>query len=136
MKNLAIILIAVLSVSVFNAQAAEKTKAETETLTNTELTLDTSTEFSSLKIATPVPEGLKKAVNAKLNKGAQKCKTSGEVYMRLCVDQNNDVKIIEMNASKPCLFKYVSNQLSATHVKKPGCLPGQVYMMKVRFEID
>lgn len=133
MKNLAIILIAVLSLSVFNAQAAEK--AETILKANSELTLDTSTEFTSYKVASKVPEGLKNAVLAELSENAQKYQYKGDVYMRLCVDHNNHIKIVGMNATKPSLKKYVSQQLSSTYVKNPGCEPGQVYLMKVNFKV-
>lgn len=134
MKNLAIILIAVLSISTLNLHAAEK--SETATTTNSELILDTSTEYSAVKVATKVPNGLKSAVLSKLSKGANNCLSEGEVYMRICVDQDNYVKIVGMNATKPCLHKYVSKQLSSTYVKNPDCKPGQVYMMKVNFNIE
>lgn len=134
MKNLAIILIAVFTLSVTNAKADEKSKTITET--NKELVLDTSTEYTSYKIATKVPSGLKNTVLEVLSENAQRCKYEGEVYMRLCIDQNNYVKILGMNATKPCLKKYVNDQLSSTYVKNPGCKPGQVYMMKVCFQAN
>lgn len=134
MKNLAIILITVFSIAVCQVQAEEK--AEINTNANAELTLDTSTEFSSLKVATSVPKGLKSAVLSELSNGRKNCLSEGEVYLRLCVNQENYVKIVEMNATKPCLKKYVNQQLSSTYVKNPGCLPGQVYMMKVNFNIE
>lgn len=134
MKKLSIILIAVFSISALTLQAAEK--SETTQTTNSELILDTSTEYTSVKVATEVPTGLKNAVLSELSKRSKTCLQEGEVYMRFCIDQDHMVKIVEMNATKPCLHQFVSKRLSATNVKNPGCKPGQVYIMKINFNIE
>ncbi len=133
MKKVTFILIAVLSFGVFTAQAAGKAESKSEN--NLELKLDTSTEYETVKIAAKVPSGLKNAVLLQLTENAKDHQLEGQVYMRLCVDNKNNVKIIGMNATSPSLKKYVEHQLSSTNVPHPGCEPGQVYMMKVNFNI-
>lgn len=135
MKKFGIILIATLAFGIFSAQAAEKVETTPENKVAT--TLDTSTEFETITVATKVPTGLKNAVTEQLLYPlyAQKTNLEGQVYMRLTVDENNNVKIVGMNATTPYLGKYVKKQLASTYVKNPGCKPGQVYMMKINFDL-
>lgn len=137
MKKFGITLVAALLIGIFSAQAAEKVEETTENKAEATMTLDTSTEFETITIASKVPMGLKKAVTDNLiyPKHAQYKNVEGQVYMRLTVDHDNNVKIVELNATNPYLGKYVTKQLASTNVKNPGCKPGQVYMMKVNFDI-
>ena len=133
MKKFGITLLAALLIGIFSAQAAGKVVTENKTKT----TLDTSTEFETITIATKVPSGLKKAVTNQLlyPTDAQHKNIEGIVYMRLTIDENNNIKIIGLNATTPLLGKYVKEQLASTYVKKPGCEAGQVYRMKINFDL-
>lgn len=137
MKKFGITLLAALLIGIFSAQAAEKLETATGNKTKVTTTLDTSTEFETITVASKVPTGLKKAVTSQLlyPAFAQQRNLEGQVYMRLTVDNNNNVKIVSMNATTPYLGKYVKEQLAATYVKNPGCKPGQVYMMKINFDL-
>lgn len=137
MKKFGITLFAALLIGIFSAQAAEKVEETTENKTEVTTTLDTSTEFETVKIASKVPAGLKNAVTKQLvyPTYAQSKNLEGQVYMRLTVDQNNNIKIVEMNATTPYLGKYVEKQLASAKVKNPGCKPGQVFMMKINFDL-
>lgn len=137
MKKFGITLLAALLIGIFSAQAAEKAEETTENKVENVTTLDTSTEFETIKVASKVPSGLKNAVTKQLvyPKHAQYKNLEGQVYMRLTVDINNNVKIVELNATNAYLGKYVTKQLASTSVENPGCKPGQVYMMKINFDL-
>jgi len=113
--------------------------AQAETLPKGEkqLELDYSTQYENLKVAAKVPEGLKQAVMAKLiyPAYAKRSELEGQVYMRLCVCNEKKLKIVDLNATNPYLGEYVKKQLSDMYVKNPGCAPGQVYMLKVNFDL-
>lgn len=137
MKKFGVTLLAALLIGIFSAQAEEKSERITENKAKVTTALDTSTEFETITVATKVPEGLKKAVTNQLlyPEYAKKENLEGQVYMRLTVDQNNMVKIVEMNTTTPYLGNYVKEQLASTYVKNPGCKPGQVYRMKINFDL-
>ena len=131
MKKLGLLLFAFIIFGVTNLMAEESPKAEKE------LSLDTSTEFTTMKIATQVPTGLKNAVTEQLfyPSYAQKRNLEGQVYMRLCVCDKSNVKIVGLSATNPYLGSYVKKQLADLYVKNPGCEPGQVFLIKVNFDI-
>jgi len=135
MKRFGITFLMTLVLGIFTIQAGinEGVNNKREVLSN----LDTSTEYESIKVAAKVPKGLKNAIINELvyPKQAQVKNLEGQVYMRLTVDQNSMVKIVEMNSTTPMLGAYVKKQLTNIKVKNPGCQPGQVYMMKVNFDL-
>ncbi len=133
MKKQAIALLVTLLLGIFSVQAEEN--ANTNETSN--LALDTSTEYQTVKIATEVPKGIKNAIQKKLfyTEFAQNKNIEGQVYLRLTVDENNMLHIIDMNATTPYLGKQVTKQLAYTKVKKPGCKAGQVYIMRINFDI-
>ena len=137
MKKFGITLVATLLIGIFSAQAAEKVATTTENKNEVVTTLDTSTEYQTIRVATKVPTGLKDAVTNQLlyPQLAKNQNIEGQVYMRLTVDENYKVKIVAMNATTPLLGKYVTKQLASTYAKNPGCKPGQVYMMKINFDL-
>jgi len=138
MRKFGIILLGALLIGVFNAQATENSESETKNKNEVTTTLDTTTELETIVVAAQVPKGLKAAVTDQLlyPEFAQHKSIEGQVYMRLTVDQNNKIKIVGLNATSPYLGDYVSEQLAEVHVKNPGCKPGQVYMMKINFDLD
>lgn len=133
MKKSVFIIISLLSFLFLSVQASNKIEAKN----SSPITLDTSTEYQTIRVATKVPTGLKNAVTNELfyPKDAQDKNLEGQVYLRLCIDENSYVKIVSMNATTPYLGEYVKKQLASTYVKKPGCEPGQVYLMKVNFDL-
>lgn len=114
-----------------NVQAEELPKVEKS------LKLDTSTEYQTIKVATKLPVGLKTAVIEELSYPtyAQSHNLEGQVYMRLCVCDKNTIKIVGMNATNPYLGKYVKKELADLYVEDPGCEPGQVFLLKVDFDL-
>lgn len=135
MKKFKITLLAALMIGIFSVQAEKKAIVTAEKDNETELILDTSTEYEVKKVATKVPQGLKDAVLKQLSMRAHHLYKEGQVYLRLTVDENCNIHIVEMNATSPSLGDYVKKQLASTYVKNPGCKAGQVYIMKVDFNI-
>lgn len=131
MKTLSKLLVVFAMFAFTNVQAEELPKVEKS------LTLDTSTEFQTIKIAAKLPEGLKKAVTDKLvyPSYAQRRNLEGQVYMRLCVCNESTVKIVGLNATNPYLGAYVQKELAELYVEDPGCAPGQVYLLKIDFDL-
>lgn len=131
MKTLSILLVVFAMFAFTNVQAEELPKVEKS------MTLDTSTEFQTIKVASKLPVGLKQAVVDKLiyPSYAQKNNLEGQVYMRLCVCDENTVKIVGLSATNPYLGKYVKRELLDLYVKDPGCAPGQVFLLKVDFDL-
>lgn len=137
MKTLGIIIAAIFTLGTTYARPFDKVKTDTKTTTNTSLTLDTSTEYQNVRVATHVPSGLKNAITNELfyPTKAKTAHIEGQVYMRVTINEESNIEIVGLNATNPTLGNYVKEQLKSTYVKKPGCTPGQVYLMKVNFDI-
>lgn len=131
MKTLCKLLVVFAMFAFTNVQAEELPKVEKS------LKLDTSTEYQTIKVATKLPVGLKTAVIEELSYPtyAQSHNLEGQVYMRLCVCDKNTIKIVGMNATNPYLGKYVKKELADLYVEDPGCEPGQVFLLKVDFDL-
>ncbi len=137
MKKFGITFLATLVLGIFTVQAAINQEIKSENNTVKTVNLDTSTEFETVKIAAKVPTGLKNAVIDELiyPEFAQNKNLEGQVYMRITIDQDSNVKIVGLSSTTPYLGNYVREQLANTYVKRPGCKPGQVYLMKVNFDL-
>jgi hypothetical protein len=59
----------------------------------------------------------------------------GEVWMKISIDENSKIKIVDLSATNPQLGEYVKTELSFLYVENPGCSPDQVYYLKVRFDL-
>lgn len=131
MKTLMTLLVTLAMFAFTNATAEKLQEVEKKVI------LDTSTEYKTVKVATPVPLGLKQAVIDKLAypKHAQRRNLEGQVYMRLCMCTDNTVKVIGLSATNQYLGDYVKKELSNMYVEKPGCKSGQVYLLKVNFDL-
>lgn len=131
MKRLSIVLVVFAMFAFTNVPA--------EGLSNVEKTLelDTSTEFQTIKVASKLPVNLKIAIIDKLSYPtyAQDLNLEGQVYMRLCVCDENTVKIVGLSATNAYLGEYVKHELSDLYVKNPGCESGQVFLLKVNFDL-
>jgi len=131
MKKLSILLVVFVMFAIANVQADGSSKEEKT------LTLDTSTEFQTIKVANKLPPALKTAVMEELSYPtyAQRRNLEGQVYMRICVCDENTVKIVGLSATNPYLGNYVKEELADLYVKDPGCAPGQVFLLKVNFDL-
>lgn len=104
---------------------------------NKPVSYDVSSEYEVVKIAKKVPNNVKKAIYKELTypEYAEQKNMEGQVYLRITVDEDNMLKVIGMNATSPYLGGYVKHKLKSTQIKNPGTKPGQVYIMKVDFEM-
>jgi len=84
-----------------------------------------------------LPVEFKKAISKHLHypEFAQMNKIEGEVWMQVTIDENCKVQIIDLSATNPELGNYVIEELSDLCVKNSKILAGDVYMLKVKFDI-
>lgn len=66
---------------------------------------------------------------------AQNTLVEGEVWMRVTLDDNSAVKIVDLSATNPELGDYVKEELSDLTVKSKNFKAGMVYFMKVKFDL-
>ncbi len=131
MKKLSVILFVLMIFCVSNLTAEELSKAKNE------LILDASTEFEMVKVAAKVPLEIKKAIVDQLvyPKHAIQKSLEGQVYLRLCVCSQDCIKLLGLSATNPYLGEYVKKELSNLKVDSPSCKPGQVFLLKIDFDL-
>lgn len=59
----------------------------------------------------------------------------GVVTMRLTLDDSLMVKIVALDSSSPELGRYVKQELTNLTIKNTSFVPGNIYYMKVRFNL-
>ncbi len=59
----------------------------------------------------------------------------GDVWMKVTLDENAKVKIVELSATSPELGEYVKKELSDLTIKGTSFEIGSVYFMKVKFDL-
>ncbi len=114
MKKLGIILVALLIMSVANVEAKK---------------LPT--------VAAKLPSHLKEVITDQLNypEFAEDNYVEGEVWMKVCVTDASVIKVVDISSTNPELGSYVKSELSSLYVEKPGCKAGQVFYLKVKFDL-
>jgi len=88
-------------------------------------------------VAAKLPVNLKEAIIDDLNypKAAKLNNLEGDVWMKICVTEESKVKVIDLSSTNPDLGEYVKKELSSLYVENPGCNTGQVYYLKVKFDL-
>jgi hypothetical protein len=84
-----------------------------------------------------LPVEFKKAISKHLHypEYAKRNNIEGEVWMQVTIDENCKVKIVDLSATNPELGSYVIEELSDLCVKNSKIIAGDVYMLKVKFDI-
>ncbi len=59
----------------------------------------------------------------------------GEVWMKVTLDENSEVQIVDLSATNPELGEHVKNQLENVSIKNTSFVAGNVYFMKVKFDL-
>lgn len=59
----------------------------------------------------------------------------GEVWLKLCVDNEFKIRIIDLSATDPALGRYVRESLTDLFIKNPNCSTGEEYYLKVKFDL-
>ena len=114
MKKLGIILAAFLIIGITNVQAKK---------------LPT--------VAAKLPSHLKEVITDQLTYPdfAEDNYIEGEVWMKVCVTDASVIKIVDISSTNQKLGNYVKKELSSLYVEKPGCKAGQVFYLKVKFDL-
>lgn len=88
-------------------------------------------------VALKVPNQLKEVITKQLDYPSELSSTftEGYVAMKICVDENSALKIVDLSATNPALGVYVKNELSSLKIDNPGCKANQVYFLKVKFDL-
>lgn len=88
-------------------------------------------------VAAKLPNQLKSAIAKNLEYPSQvlKMNLEGDVWMKICVDKKSKVEIVDLSATNQKLGTYVKKELSSIYVNNPGCEVGQVYYLKVKFDL-
>ncbi|MFA6402230.1 MAG: hypothetical protein WCX31_11500 [Salinivirgaceae bacterium] len=84
-----------------------------------------------------LPVEFKKAISKHLHypEYAKMNNIEGEVWMQVTIDENCNVLIVDLSATNPELGSYVIKELSELCVKNSKIQAGDVYMLKVKFDI-
>jgi hypothetical protein len=59
----------------------------------------------------------------------------GDVWLKVCVDEESHVKVVDLSSTNPDLGEYVKQELSSLYLENPGCTKGEVFYLKVRFDL-
>lgn len=88
-------------------------------------------------VAAKLPSNLKQEIMNEIDypNFAQDNLIEGEVWMKVCVSEESKVQIVDISATNPDLGAYVKQEISNIYVANPGCDAGQVYYLKVAFEL-
>ena len=88
-------------------------------------------------VATALPEDFKQEIVKFIDypKTAQKAYVEGEVWMKVTLDKNSNVQIVDLSATAPELGDHVKNQLKDVKIENTSLFAGNVYLMKVKFDL-
>lgn len=99
--------------------------------------LATTTLAGEPPAAAKLPTDFKAEISKHINypSFAQKDLIEGVVTMRLTLDDSSHVKIVELDATNLGLGNHVRNELAGLEIKNTSFEPGNIYYMKVRFNL-
>lgn len=88
-------------------------------------------------VAAKLPNHLKEVITDQLNypDKARHDYVEGEVWMKICVNEASVLRVVSISATNPELGEYVKKELSSLYVENPGCKAGQVFYLKVKFDL-
>lgn len=89
-------------------------------------------------VAAKLPSQLKEVISENLNypRNAKSQNLEGDVWMKICVTDDSRIKVVDISATNQELGSYVKEELSSIYVDNPGCKAGQVYYLKVKFDLN
>ncbi|MBI9069291.1 MAG: hypothetical protein JEZ09_18485 [Salinivirgaceae bacterium] len=104
------------------------------------ITLGLTTAVSAKMLPTTaakLPADFKQEISKHLNypKDAQNNYVEGEVWLKITLDENSKVRIVDLSATVPELGIYVEKKLSDLTIKNTSFPIGNVYFMKVKFDL-
>ena len=66
---------------------------------------------------------------------AKENSVEGEVWMKVTLDENSTVRIVDLSATNPELGEHVKAELADLKIKNTNVQAGNVYFMKVKFDL-
>ena len=88
-------------------------------------------------IAEKLPVNLKKEIIDHINYPAfaKNNLIEGEVWIKVSVNENSEMKVVDLSATHPVLGEHVKNELASFSIDNSECKVGQVYFLKVKFDL-
>lgn len=104
------------------------------------LTLGLTAAVSAKKlpaVAAKLPADFKQEISKHIDypSDAKNNMVEGEVWMKVTLDDQSKVRIVDLSATRPELGKHVKDQLSDLTIKNTSFKAGSVYYMKVKFDL-
>lgn len=66
---------------------------------------------------------------------AEEDKMEGEVWMKVTLDDQQKVKIVDLSATNQAMGKHVRAELNDVKIENTSFVSGNIYFMKVKFDI-
>jgi hypothetical protein len=66
---------------------------------------------------------------------ADENRIQGDVWMKVTLDENSQVRIVDLSATNQELGKYVRKELKDVKIENTSFKTGEVYFMKIKFEL-
>ncbi len=94
-------------------------------------------QAKSVNVAAKLPSNLKNEITREIAypQFAEDAQLEGEVWMKVYVTEESTVKIVDLSATQPDLGDYVREEISGMKIKKNDAKVGQVYFLKVDFNL-
>lgn len=104
------------------------------------VTLGLTTALSAKKlpsVAAKLPADFKQEITKHIDypKAAQDDLIEGEVWMKITLDENSKVRIVDLSASNQQLGTHVRKELADLKIENTSFQNGNVYFMKVKFDL-
>jgi len=104
------------------------------------VTLGLATAVSAKRlpaVAAKLPADFKQEITNHLEypKEAKNNQVEGEVWIKVTVDENATVHILDLSATNPELGLYVKKSIDQRSIKKTSIQAGETYFMKIKFDL-
>lgn len=104
------------------------------------VTLGLTTAVSAKKLpsaAAKLPADFKQEITNNIDYPdfAKNNRVEGEVWMKVTLDENSMVKIVDLSATNPKLGEHVKKELSNLSIENTTFETGNIYFVKVKFDI-
>lgn len=88
-------------------------------------------------VAAKLPASFKDAITHEIDypSFAKENQVEGEVWMKVTVNDDSKLRIVDLSSTQPELGKYVEKELANLTIENSGVQSGQVYFLKVAFEL-
>ncbi|MDA3892941.1 MAG: hypothetical protein PF517_14870 [Salinivirgaceae bacterium] len=104
------------------------------------VTLGLTTAVSAKKLpaaAASLPADFKQEITKHIDypNFAKENFVEGEVWMKVTLDENSTVKIVDLSSTNPELGEHVKKELSDLTLENTSMKVGSIYFMKVKFDL-